>query len=86
MITRMIAPVSLAIALAAGTAAYAEDQPQKPEPDPDAVTCKTATVVDSKIPQRICMTNFEWADRRRAQEEAQRGSRNRNSSCGAGPC
>ncbi|TNE33614.1 MAG: hypothetical protein EP350_03715 [Alphaproteobacteria bacterium] len=73
-----------------GTAA---EQPQ-PEADKEAeksdldkVKCKFTMVVDSRIPQKICMTEFEWEQRRRDQIEARRSSQNRSSSCGdSGPC
>ena len=72
-----------AIALANG----AKDE-QTEAKDPDKITCKYTKVVGSRIPTRICLTNFEWEDRRRAQMEAKRSSLNRNSVCSneSGPC
>lgn len=55
-------------------------------PDPDAITCKYEKVVGSQIPTKVCLTNFEWEDRRRAQLEAQRSSRNNNSGCDGERC
>ncbi len=55
--------------------------------DPDAVKCRNLFVTNSRIPQRVCLSNFEWEDRARAQREARRSSRNRNSGCSEqGPC
>lgn len=78
---------SFAFVTAGGAAAGTAAKGGKAKPkDPNGVTCKFATVVDSKIPQRICMTNFEWEDRHRAQMEAKRSSANRNSHCESAPC
>ena len=57
--------------------------------EPDAISCKYTKVLGSRIPQRICLTDFEWEDRQRAQMEAKRASKNRNSHCNhsaTGPC
>lgn len=73
-----------ALLFALPTAALAIDKKedkQEGKKDPEAVTCKYTKVVGSRIPIRVCMTNFEWEDRKRTQMENQRSSRNRNSAC-----
>ena len=65
---------------------FAEIPKEDAVKDPEEVICKVTKVVDSKIPQRVCLTRFEWEDRRRAQMEAKRSSQNRNSYCGSVRC
>lgn len=50
--------------------------------DPDAVTCKTTTVVGSRIPVRLCRTNAEWEAEQRALVEERRSSRGSSGRCG----
>jgi len=80
--------VAALIAVALPGLAFAESKDDDAAKDPDAISCKYTKVVGSRIPQRICLTNFEWKDRRRAQMEAKRSSANRNSGCenASGPC
>ena len=78
--------VLLASGALIGASFAAAAPPDEPKTDPEEVICKTTTVVDSKIPQRVCLTRFEWEDRRRAQMEAKRSSKNRNSVCGGSRC
>ena len=77
--------LSLSLLAASASAETPKDQADE---NPEDVICKYSKVVDSKIPQRICLTRFEWEDRRRAQMEAKRSSKNRNSYCSepSGPC
>ena len=69
-------------------ASLAETPKAEATPDFEEVVCKHTKVVDSKIPQRVCLTKFEWEDRQRAQMEAKRSSKHRNSYCSepSGPC
>lgn len=73
-----------AVSLVPTATAMAKEQ--KKSEDLEAVTCRYETVVGSKIPTKVCMSNFEWQDRRRAQEENRQSSRNRNSGCEGFPC
>lgn len=52
----------------------------------EKVRCEYKKVVGSRIPQKVCLTEFEWEERRRVQIEAERSSRNRNSGCSKSPC
>lgn len=86
---KIVMPLAAALFVALPAVALAAEDEAKSDakPDPSAVTCKYTLVVDSRIPQRVCMTNFEWEDRQRAQMESKRSGRNRNSSCGdSGSC
>lgn len=83
---RSLALLSMTIATSFTVAAYAENPKDDATHNPEDVVCKVTKVVDSKIPQRVCLTRFEWQDRRRAQMEAKRSSKNRNSYCGSGRC
>ena len=66
---------------------WAEDSGTKvDQDDPEALRCEYTKVVNSRIPQKICLTNFEWEERRRAQIEAERSARNHNSACTAPRC
>lgn len=81
--------LSIIAALTISQPAFAQaDQAGSSKKDAEAITCKYAKVVGSRIPTRVCLTNFEWEDRRRAQMEAKRSSKNRNSYCSndSGPC
>lgn len=49
----------------------------------EKIVCKTSRVVNSRIPQRTCMTQWQWDERQRAAIENREQNRNRNSSCGA---
>lgn len=88
MIRRSIGIVTFAVIAFASALIQAEgSQKDTKEADPEEISCKFKKVVDSRIPQKICLTNFEWEERRRAQIEAKRSSRNKNSVCGdSGPC
>lgn len=51
------------------------------------VRCKYEKVLGSKIPKKICMTEFDWQERQRIIEEEMSTLSKRNSTCGsAGPC
>lgn len=54
--------------------------------DPEAVRCEYKKVVNSRIPQKICLTNYEWEERRRIQIEEQRSNRNNSSTCIGSNC
>lgn len=85
MNTRFLAAVlSLCTCAIAATAAHAAESGAKAEeekPDPDAVTCKTVTLVGSRIPVRMCRTNLEWEAERQAQIGERRSSRRSSSRC-----
>lgn len=75
---------ALVVALVPAPAAFAKDQ--KKSDDPEAMVCRYETVVGSKIPTKVCMSRFEWEERKRVQEENRQSSRNRNSGCDGFPC
>ena len=52
----------------------------------EKVTCKYTEVVGSRIPQKICLSNFEWEERRRAQMESKRSAGHNGSRCTGTPC
>lgn len=70
------------------TAALASGSEPRAAQDPDEIQCKYLRVVDSKIPQKICRTKFEWEQERQAQIEERRSSRSFSSRCreDQGPC
>lgn len=89
----------LAIALASGqhsasdASAPKDSHPKAPnqaeagENKMDAVRCKYEKVLGSKIPKKVCMTEFDWQERQRILQEEMLTLSNRNSTCGsAGPC
>ena len=83
---RFISVVAVA-GLALTTSAIAGDKKEEEEvKDPDAITCKYMKTARSRIPERVCRTNFQWEELKREQTEAKRSNRNRNSSCGAVRC
>lgn len=91
MSTRLLAAaLSVAMTATAATAAQTSETKvaaDEKKPDPDAVTCKYVNHVSSRIPVRICRTNFEWEAERQAQLEERRSSRRSASKCAdAGPC
>ncbi|BBC74179.1 hypothetical protein AEB_P3311 [Altererythrobacter sp. B11] len=54
--------------------------------DPDAMKCKYQTLLDSRIPQKVCHTNAEWAEQARFEEEQRRSDRLTRTCNGEGPC
>ena len=80
----LAAVLSSAMIAMAATAAHAAETSAKTEekkPEPDAVTCKTVTLVGSRIPDRMCRTNSEWEAERQAQIAERRSSRRSSSRC-----
>lgn len=68
---------------------HADKEKGEESKDPEKISCKYTRVVNSRIPTKICLTNFEWEERRRAQIEAERTSGTGSSNCGetaSGPC
>ena len=85
-VLRLAAGLLLSLPVAAH-ALDKEGEVEEKKKDPDAITCKSTKVVGSRIPTRVCLTNFEWEDRKRTQMENKRSARNRNSGCSSeGPC
>jgi len=59
----------------------ADEKEQSANDDAEATVCKYAKLVNSRIPQRVCMKQHEWDAMEREQLENKRSNRNRNSSC-----
>ena len=76
----------LLLAAAPLAATGADEKFSSATDDKEQVTCKYTKVLGSRIPQKVCMTDVEWEERRRVQMENKRSSRNNNSSCGSGKC
>lgn len=58
------------------------EEPATAVPEGETKVCKSVRLVDSRIPQRICMKQWEWEEKQRAEMENKTQNRNRNSSCG----
>lgn len=88
MMRYFLLTISALVAASVSGTTLGETPRPEATPDPEKVVCKYTKVVDSKIPQRVCLTTFEWEDRQRAQLEGKRSSKNRNSYCSepSGPC
>lgn len=75
------------LSVTASLAANETDDKKASSKESEEITCKYTKVLGSRIAEKVCMTNFEWEERRRVQMENKRSSRNNNSACGAeGPC
>lgn len=48
----------------------------------EEIVCKTIRVVNSRIPQRVCMMKYQWEAQREDALRNKESNRNRNSSCG----
>ncbi|MDN3646086.1 hypothetical protein QWY75_07690 [Pontixanthobacter aestiaquae] len=68
--------------LALTSAPAAADKKEEKPKDPEAITCKYIKLVRSRIPERVCRTNFEWTELKREQLQAKEQNRNRSSTCG----
>jgi hypothetical protein len=93
--------LSLAMVSIATAVVAADPEPVSPEPtavpaptpepvarrDPNERVCKTAPVIGSKIPSRICRTRAEWEARSRADRaDLEAAQRSGLTSCGTKPC
>ena len=74
-----IAPAILFLSVLA-TTVHTQSELQKRDDDPDEIICKYEKVVGSRIPEKICLSRFEWEERKRIQLENKRSSRNNHSS------
>jgi hypothetical protein len=77
-IEMLAALYGLAFIFAAESAAKAN---QEAKPDHNDKICKVDTVVNSRIPKRICMTRAEWEQMEEDIRQAGRSSGNNNSHC-----
>jgi len=46
----------------------------------EEIICKYQKVLGSRIPEKICLSRFEWDERNRIQKENSRSNRNNHSS------
>ncbi len=55
--------------------------------DPNARVCKTAPVIGTRVPSRVCMTRAEWTARAEAdRRDLETAQRTGLASCGTKPC
>ncbi|MDP1736378.1 MAG: hypothetical protein Q8L23_02945 [Caulobacter sp.] len=92
--------ITFAATASIATAVIAEESPAAPDAsapaattaptskkDPNARVCKTAPVIGSRVPSRVCMTRAQWEERARIdRQDLETAQRSGLATCGTKPC